>query len=373
VSTEVRARLHAVDVVRVLTVALVIAVHAVSLQPGGIGLANGAVLVVAHVSREVFFLLTAFVLAYGHRARRWPDFWRRRYPLVVIPYLAWTLIYFLADGSRSPSVLLGYVTTGTARYHLYFLLVTMQMYLAFPVLRGLVLRTRGRHGWLLFGAAAYQIGCYTAVQRGLTDDPSAFLPAYLGFVVAGLVAAEHAEAFLGWTRTHARWVFAGCAGAIAAGLAVFLLRDLALGTPALTASEVFQPVIVVESVAVAWAFLALGLAWERRGLPWRRRVRTASDASFGVYLAHPLLLQALLAASAATGLTRLAAALPGPLVTALSLVVVVPLLYLTCAALTELVRRTPVSLALTGRARAVPTPRPAPTTDGGLRCERQPA
>jgi hypothetical protein len=53
------AHLHCLDLVRVLTVALVIGVHTVSQQPGGTGLTNGALLTVMHVSREVFFLLTA--------------------------------------------------------------------------------------------------------------------------------------------------------------------------------------------------------------------------------------------------------------------------------------------------------------------------
>jgi hypothetical protein len=80
-----------------------------------------------------------------------------------------------------------------------------------------------------------------------------------------------------------------------------------------------------------------------------------------VYLAHPLLLQGLLALSATTGLTALAARIPDPVVTAVSMAVVVPLLYLTCALLVQAVRRTPLSLPLTGRTgRRRPHPRPAP-------------
>ncbi len=131
----------------------------------------------------------------------------------------------------------------------------------------------------------------------------------------------------------------------------------------------------MEGVAIAWTFLALGLALQHRGTPWRRSVRAASDASFGVYLAHPLLLQGLLAASAATGLTAVAGRLPGLLVTAVSMVVVVPLLYLSCAVLAEAARRTPLSLPLTGRARRrLPTVTiTVPAASGGVQCERQPA
>ncbi|WP_238011244.1 acyltransferase [Dactylosporangium sp. AC04546] len=361
------AHLDAVDVVRVLTVALVIAVHVLAQQPGGVTWSNGAPLIVLHVSREVFFLLTAFVLVYSYRGRapsRWSTFWRKRYLLVCAPYVVWSVVYFLAGDEPLRPVghaLSGFANdllTGGAGYHLYFLLVTMQVYLVFPLLRRLLAATRGRHGWLLTGAAVYQLGYYTAVQQGsalgvLTGrlaDPSAYLPSYLGFIVAGGVAAWHAETLMRWTLERAWWVFAGCALALAAGVAVFFVQAAGLGQPPLVAGTVFQPVVVVESVAVAWAFLACGVAWQRRSAPGRRLVRSASDASFGVYLAHPLLLQGLLAVCAATGLTAVAQRQPSVLVTAVA-VAVVPLIYLACWSAVAVTLRTPLSLALIGRLR----------------------
>jgi peptidoglycan/LPS O-acetylase OafA/YrhL len=376
-----RTHLDAVDVVRVLTVGLVIAVHMVSQQPGGIGLTNGAALTVMHVSRQVFFLLTTFVLVYSYRDQpppRWSVFWRRRYLLVGVPYLVWSAVYFVADGHQlwplGPA-LGGFahdVAEGTARYHLYFLLVTMQVYLVFPLLLGLLYGTRRWHAWLLAVAVGYQIVIYTAIAHQVRAgplnpwlrNPSSFLPSYLGFVIIGGIAACHAEQFLGWTYARSRWIHAGCGLTIAAGVAVFLLHVLRYRQPAWAASSVFQPVVVVESLAIAWTYLALGMAWQHGGTPARRLVRSGAEASFGVYLAHPLLLQGLLLLSATTGLSALAERAPDGLVTAVSIVLVVPLIYLTCAVLAELVRRTPLSLPLTGRSRRrAPEPRPCPTND----------
>jgi len=368
------AHLLPVDLVRVLTVGLVIGVHTVSQEPGGTGMTSGALLTVMHVSREVFFLLTAFVLSYTYRDRprpRWPAFWRRRYLLVGVPYLVWSAVYLVALGDAGrPGVLARALLTGTAQYHLYFLLVSMQLYLVFPLLRHLVRRTGGRHGRLLAAAVAYQIAAYAVAER-LVITPNAWLISYLGFVVAGGVAAAHAETFLAWTRRHVRHVLAGAALAAAAGIAWFLAQVAWLGRTTVVASQVFQPVVVVESFAVAWAFLALGVAWEGAGAPGRRWVRAAADASFGVYLAHPLVLQALLA----TGLPAAAAGLPGPLVTAAAMVVVVPLIYLGCAGVAAALRRTPLSLPLTGhpRRRRPGAVALVSVSPGGLRCERQAA
>jgi peptidoglycan/LPS O-acetylase OafA/YrhL len=355
-----------VDVVRVLTVALVIAVHVVSQQPGGIGLVNGAALIVMHVSRQVFFMVTTFVLVYTYRdraPRRWWVFWCRRYLLVGVPYLVWSAVYFIADGQRLWPIgraLLGYaydVATGTARYHLYFLLVTMQVYLVFPLLFGLLRATRRRQGWLVAASLAYELAVYAVIEHkpplgvlnGWERNPSPFLPTYLGFVIIGGVAACHTDALLAWTRARARWIYVGTALAIAAGVAVLLIEVLVVGQPAWAVSSVFQPVVVIESLAIAWTYLAAGLAWQNRRAAKGRLVRAAADASFGVYLAHPLLLQGLLLLSADTGLSAIAGRAPGALVTAVSITVVVPLIYVICTVFAELVRRTPLSLPLTGR------------------------
>jgi hypothetical protein len=55
--------------------------------------------------------------------------------------------------------------------------------------------------------------------------------------------------------------------------------------------------------------------------------------------------------SAATGLTAAAQRLPGPLVTAVAVIVVVPLIYLACWLVVSVGRRTPLSVALAGRTR----------------------
>lgn len=356
--------LHYVDVVRLLTVALVIAVHVLALEPIPATVAAGALLTVFHVSREVFFLLTAFVLTYGYLGRRsvrWPAFWRKRYLFVVVPYLLWTVIYFVADQppmAQALRIFVNDVLTGAARYHLYFLLVSMQIYLVFPLLRQLLRVTSGHHGLLLALASVFQLAVYTAVWRGWTLGPftwwlrypDALLPSYLGFVVMGGLAAWHKDALVRWTRDHVWTVVGMCAGSVALGVGVYLAEVYAGGQAPLLASGVFQPVVVVESVAIAWLYLAIGLVWQDRGRPAGKIVRAGSDASFGVYLAHPLLLQGLLALTAATGITALAQHLPSGLVIAVEVLVAVPLLYGAAAVLAALARRTPVSLPLTGRA-----------------------
>jgi peptidoglycan/LPS O-acetylase OafA/YrhL len=365
-TTVQKGHLHYIDLVRVLTVALVVAVHLLGQEPLPPTLTAGALLAVGHVSREVFFLLTAFVLVYTYRNRpvRPLSFWRKRLLYVGVPYVAWSLIYFLADNARLDPVSSALLTfgqsllDGAARYHLYFLLVSMQIYLVFPLIRALINATRRHHRVLLGLAGAYQILVYLLVQRGFWfGPPDAWLTSYLGFVLAGGIAAWHADTLVAWTRARMRWVFTGCLVTIGIGLAVYYGEVFIGGQNPLIASDVFQPVTVIESVGVAWAFLALGLRWQDRGRRAGKLVRAGADASFGIYLAHPLLIQGLFIGTSAIGLTSPAQQAPTVAVL-VEMVVFVPLLYLASGLLAVGLRHTPFSLALAGRDR--PRPKPAP-------------
>lgn len=377
-------RLHYVDLIRVLTIALVIGTHVLALSPVVATTATGALTILFHVSREVFFLLTAFVLTYGttRRKPRWPAFWRKRFLFVAVPYVAWTVLYFLADGAPFQSDLfVQQLLTGSARYHLYFLLVSMQIYLVFPVIRALLRVTQRHHGWLLAGCAAFQLlfslyvkqGWPGGILTGWLRFPDAMLPSYLGYILAGAIAGWHREELVAWTRVHHRGVLTGSVTALAAGLGVYFGQVFFAGQPPLVAAFVWQPAVVVESVAVAWAFLALGLRWQDRGMPGRALVLSTSDASFGVYLVHPLILQGILLGAGAIGLVDYAQTVPNALVMISLVVLLLPPTYLVSVLLTVAARRTPVSLALTGRARRHP-PVSAPrreelalATPGGMR------
>jgi peptidoglycan/LPS O-acetylase OafA/YrhL len=304
----------------------------------------------------------------------WPKFWRRRYLFVVVPYVVWTVVYFFADGGPSapPAARAGEfvheLLTGTARYQLYFLLVSMQIYLIVPLIRGLLRVTEGHHRLLLAGCATFQLLFSLAVQQqwpagpltGWLRTPDALLPSYLGYILAGAIAAWHREELVEITRRRIRLVFAGCVAAVALAVGVYLVQVFLAGQPPLVASVEFQPVVAVESVAISWAFLAAGLLWQERGLPARRLVMAGSDASFGVYLVHPLILQAAEIGAVTVGVAGLTQTLPAPLVLIVLVAILTPVIYLVSWVFTAVARRTPASLALTGRARLRPPQPPVP-------------
>jgi peptidoglycan/LPS O-acetylase OafA/YrhL len=355
------AHVYAVDMVRVLTFAAVIGVHTISTVNPTDSVAGDAAVMLLHFTREAFFFLTAFVLTHRYRdnAVRPVRFWRRRFLLVGVPYVVWSLIYSgiglaavpLPIGEATLTVLRS-LSNGMAWYHLYFLLVSLQFYLLFPLFQWLLRVTRGRHAVLLALSAALQVGSYltwhdpapTGLKAALLPYAGSFVFSYQFFLVLGGLAALHRARLDAWIRAHGRLV-----------VAVFLLAGLATegqylwslhrGIGAVFASDVFQLVMIPWSMAVVAVFYVIGARWSdrRAGGPGSRFVERAADRSFGVFLMHPVILWLLTAAGPASPAARV----PAPWNTiAVYLVAVVGAL-----AFVEVVRRTPLSLPMTGKRR----------------------
>ncbi|HEU5001499.1 MAG TPA: acyltransferase [Actinomycetota bacterium] len=363
--------LDAVDFVRMYMVAGVIAIHLVGYTTNPTDILAGGVGAILHLNREVFFVLTAFVLTYGYGSRTgWSvwKFWKKRYLLIGVPYLVWTGIYFLADGSEhKPWVqVLHRLTTdlaqGLARYHLYFLLVTMQIYLLFPAMLWLLRKTKGHHGVLVAVALAYQLA-YTvlfhyrmhhpAVINVLFAHADPLITSYPLYMIGGGVAALHLDELRTFVRTRPRAVGALVSAGFGVAVIAFLVDVYWVGQNAAQAGEVFQPSVIFSSAAAVLGLYTLGLRWADKGEErrWRRSAAIAADTSFAVYLVHPLLIQWLIALAAPVVTLGVDNKIPSAAVLPVDLFVVVPLLFILSASAMRLVRYTPLSLPVTGRPR----------------------
>ncbi|MFZ0216684.1 MAG: acyltransferase [Candidatus Dormiibacterota bacterium] len=369
-----RPHLPQVDVLRILPMLAVVGVHATMFTQPANAVGADAVLVLLHLSRFAFFFITAFVLFYGcgsDQIATW-SFWRRRVPPILLPYVAWTLIYWqfnrlLPWGGYAPTVEGALLQLGhdlvVGWYQLYFLLVTLQLYLAFPLLVWLVRRTREHHLLLLSVSAALELAWLVVVQyrwhslpplgQLLSSGSQWLLPFYQFFVVAGAVAAAHRDELTHWLRDYRRTLLLISLTLLASGLALYAF-DLRLGQTPAQAAMVFQPSTV--SVFLG-GMLALGLlaqhltdTREHTGRLWRF-IRWASEISFGFFLAHMIALQffCLPEVQRALGLDRLSTPLDGLSTWTLGV--------LGTVALVSVLRNLPFSSVLTGRPRRPRHPR----------------
>lgn len=362
--------LHEVDMVRLLTFACVIAVHVTSRTIDDADAGMWVMLGMIHFTRQTFFALSAFVLmySYAYNPRPMRRFWPRRFLLVGVPYVTWSAIYFLYGSLplHSGESLWGLVpeflvdlVTGQAWGHMYFLLVTMQLYLLFPVLRAVVVRARGHHASLLAGAGLFQM-LLNAWYMYAPDLPepvsmmgeSLFL-SYVFTFTLGAVTADHREKVFAWVRSHHGTVALIVILGVLGFLGVFAVNRLGLGYQLYHSGTPLQPMMVVWSLIVDLLLLTLGATWadhRRPGSFWDRALKRTSDWSFGIFLIHPMLISLLLRANHRWMLMTI----PHPWLTLVLYLMVVTLSLMLVA----VIRHTPLSLALTGRplrARARPT------------------
>ncbi|MGF6884599.1 peptidoglycan/LPS O-acetylase OafA/YrhL [Nocardia sp. GAS34] len=356
-----RPYLYQIDLFRILTFACVIAVHVITGATPGNVTANGLEALL-HFTREAFFALTGFVLVYqyGHRQFSARAFWRRRFALIGIPYLVWSVFYWgysivlqqyhetVGQSIRRLGV---EIVTGEAWYQMYFLLVTMQAYLLFPLLVRLLRATEGRHRWVLAASGALQLAIQWAIVHppALSGGPATLWThvyvivfAYQFYIVLGAVAAWHLDFVDRAVRRFGALFVLGAV--VSAGVSEWdYFRSVGRGMAPEVANDVFMPHLIVFYVLTIAALYTIGRWWATRRTADSVSVRAvtyASDRSFAVFLLHPLALQ-------------LMAPWVVPMVTAMGMLWGTTVLYVCVVAISlataEIVRRVPGSLWMTGR------------------------
>ncbi len=345
-----------IDIVRLLTFTAVISVHSLAFTQVPSNQVAAAFMMLLQFGREVFFSITGFVLVLstlGKPVRPWA-FWCRRIPYVAIPYVAWSLIYYGAtfvNRRHAPwswSTLGHDLLYGGAKYHLYFLLVTIQLYLVFPLLVRFVRRTSDHAIVVLLAVGAANLTWLGLLQY---THPTAWhwvwgrayelLPTYSVYVLAGAYAALHRERLMALLAAHRRRALGIAGFGAATALAVYAFQ---LGWMApRTANSVLQPAMFATCVAAVLVLCLAAQHWVIQGSPWREAVRIGSDISFGVYLAHPLVLSLLLD----HGLGSSNQVIPSPFATVAGIAGAIAGASLLCLG----ARRTALALPLIGRPR----------------------
>jgi peptidoglycan/LPS O-acetylase OafA/YrhL len=356
-----RQRLDHIDAMRPVKQAGVVSTHTLlAFAPVGTGLSVGAALMLLHVTREAFLFVSACMLTYSFRDQlrvQLGTFWRRRFMLVGVPYLCWTVIYFFltlhskhlhsfAAGAEH----LGYLAI-TGYYQLYYLVVLLEFYAVFPLLLLLLRKTVGRHGLLLVVSGVLQLLLVSLMHWELLPDwmrgfwASREVTSYGFYLIGGMVIALHLDEVHQWLCSHVRLVVGSTVVfAVMAEVWYFFASDRAyswLGSN----SDPFQPIVIPFNIGAIASIYLVGvfLVNRRRSPRTRAAVQAGSDDSYGVYLAQMVFITAL----GWVGWISLNRFVPWPLLCAITVVIV----FLACMGLTELLARTPLSKWLTGRTR----------------------
>lgn len=305
-----KQRLEHVDAMRPIKQLGVVANHALIFFAPGASLLASCSILLLHVTREAFIFISACMLTYAYPRLARTDlkrFYSRRFTTVAIPYLCWTLIYFCftawqmdltwASGLKQ----LGFLTL-TGYYQLYFLVLLLQFYLVYPLLQKFVLALRRHHALLMIISLLVQV-MYVSLMHWkylpywLQDNwANRELMSYQFYILGGMVAAYHFDAFHAWVVRHAKailWFTTASAVVAVAWVVIGGIKNISgFGYE----SDPFQPIVVPFNIGAILSIYLLGLRLVRapQGSLTRRAIMSGSDNSYGIYTAQLLFLNGLL-------------------------------------------------------------------------------
>src|SRR5947209_247656 len=322
---QTRPYIYELDPLRAVTAVTVIAVHVLSGTMGlnqtqtGLQVQNG-LLTSVHFTRDVFMFVTALALTYVYFRRPFSGkrFWAKRSIGILVPYCIWSIAYTWVNTSEhSPAAFaklaLLNILTGNASYQLYYILLTLQLYLVLPLFL-LFLKHIKHHPWRALGISfALQVLLmyvdYRYLQQGTLASSGVwqvvaayqdrFLLTYQFYFILGGLAALYLKQARAFVLSHGKWIVSGFVLALAALWVHFLLQVDVYHESLGYATSVLQPMMTFYSPVVIVLLGFLACRWasrtDQQGHPKGYRFwRLLSDASFGIYLVHVFILTALL-------------------------------------------------------------------------------
>src|SRR6266699_5148159 len=228
---QTRPYIYELDLMRPVTAVTVVAVHVLAFTQflnhttTGVQVQNGIITSV-HFTRDVFMFITALALAYVYFGRPFSGkrFWAKRSIGILVPYCIWSIAYTWVNTSQhSPAAFtklaLFNILTGNASYQLYYILLTLQLYLVLPLFL-LFLKHIKHHPWRALSMSfALQVllmyADYRYLQQGTLASSGVwqivgvyqdrFLLTYQFYFILGGLAALYLKQARAFVLSHGKW------------------------------------------------------------------------------------------------------------------------------------------------------------------------
>lgn len=231
----------------------------------------------------IFLSGLSLMLRYGSRPLSTLDFLRKRMNNILIPYLGWSFAYFFiyvfaGFYAISLSNILAVIFLGTGEYHLYFVVILLQLYFLFPLIKPMV---EGLDPWMTLAVAAgIHLGFAYLVQPFPYMD-RVFIP-YLIYFIAGMAWGANYATMKSWVHTHrlpSALIYLGAC-------VLYLLFRFFPEHPLAVLPQLWE-LYSLASILALMTFTT-SVAGSTVRPRWVSRILTLSAATFYVYLVHPL-------------------------------------------------------------------------------------
>ena len=316
--------LHEVDLMRVIFIGGVLLNHTTTAFKNNVADGSGSQLFIEathlalHFTRMGFMFMTGLVLVlnYYNKENHWLSFWKKRYISVGIPYIGWNaIIMWFATISAGIALnwpnyfknLTDAIIHGN-HYYMYYILVTFQLYLIFPLLVYMFKKLPNHHIAILVTSAIVQILLLIGIKYWLPGvDRSSWwylfraygmnVLVYQFYFVAGAFVAIHYDEVDRFIEKNHR-VIGWSTLVLALGTVALFFGNLKILKLSMAGTEsVHQPFIFIYDVFMIAFVFWIGRQYahaRNHGLPnWLDRIiKNLSKVSFGIYLTQtiPLIL-----------------------------------------------------------------------------------
>jgi len=294
-------RLREVDFIRAFAALSVVAIHVTGSY---IYSSSGAFLwnLTMRYAVPLFIILSGFVLFQSEKNKKsfsCVTFWSKRLKKILIPYVLWNMIYMIYFSRHDMVKITGNISgflkdlginslTGKGTYHLYFMLIVLQLYLFYPLIRLAARKYMKTTLLVSFGITLY---CQTIIYLGVQNKvaiPQTYipffmlLPVWVFFFVFGMYFSSNIESLK--EKFVGKYIITGALWAIS-------LMILIIDTKLTKTQEIsMKPSVIVYSILSFVFFYCVAYKFANTRNPIGRLLDFLSEQSFLIYFSHVLFL-----------------------------------------------------------------------------------
>jgi surface polysaccharide O-acyltransferase-like enzyme len=288
-----KQRFYAFDIIRTIAAYAVIIVHVTAIAYTLYDRDSFQLLAVSVINRTFKFTTPVFIflgglmvnLKYKDSAFKIRPFYLDRFKRIYVPYLIFSLLYMLSHvllfGSKyAPDLILEHLVYGSAKYHLYFVIIISQLYLITPLLIKLK-TTKHKHTIALITLI---INLWAIVYLVFPYSDRFFLKYAFPYLVGLLYGTELSTFLKSLTVKRAVVLTTVLTGVIYAGSFYYQT----IGTKGY--SPEFQILIWFIYTNLCVYSLIILAHWLEKNTWLRDKAVSITQYSFFIYLIHPLVL-----------------------------------------------------------------------------------